>query len=137
MSDINNDLGDDFILRYTQRKRKAFIDELTKAGFPDDEKKQTIMLTALADMDRAALGNKRIGANERLAASDALVAHAITELANHYGGRNPFEGGNTFQSEVKTPDPHRLPEIQTVPGEKDIGITNDNFETLVAKFEDH
>lgn len=138
MSDIITDeqLSDDHILRYTQRKRRAFVDKLTEEGFPTDTKDCSVMLTALADMDRAALGNKRIGANERLAAADALVAHAITELSNQFGGQNPFEGGETFQGEGKRVEQDKLPTIDTVPGETDVGITNENFESLVSRFED-
>lgn len=131
-------LGDDFILRFTQRKRKAFVEEITRSGFPEDPKSQNVMLAALADMDRAALGNKRIGANERLAAADALVAHAITELANQFGSDNPFERGTTIQGEAKvTPDLEKLPAANPAPGETDIGISNETFDSLISRFEEN
>lgn len=132
----DEDMNDDHILRYTQRKRRAFVEKITEGGFPEDAKDRTVMLAALADMDRAALGNKRIGANERLAAADALVAHAISELSNKFGSVNPFEGGQTLEGAVQHPDPSRLPNVTPVPGETDIGLSNETFETLVSRFED-
>lgn len=132
----DEDVNDDHILRFTQRKRKAFIEQMTNEGFPEDPKSQTVMLAALADMDRAALGNKRIGANERLAAADALVAHAITELSSRFGSKNPFEGGATIEGQLHQPDPKQLPDPKPVPGETDIGLSNETFETLVSRFED-
>lgn len=130
----DDEINDDWILRYTQRKRREFVEEITNDGFPVERGDQAVMLTALSDMDRAALGNKRIGANERLAAADALVAQAINTLSNRFGSENPFEGGGG-QSSSATPDVGRLPEANAVPGETDIGISNETFETLVAKFE--
>jgi len=125
-------LTDDEILRYTQSTRKQFVEHLLRPGFPEEVKEQQIFLMALGDMDRAALGNKRIGANERQAAADVLVAKAIAQIATHQG--NPFESKSN-EVEIPQLDTKRLPEAKPVPGETDIGLCEGNYKSLMHDFD--
>lgn len=127
------EFSDDDILRYTQGIRKRFIDEQIQNGFSDDIKAQTILLTALADADRTALSNKKIGASEKVAASDRMVALAIARLRGQLGEVDPFEINE--DGKVPTIDLNELPPTNAVPGETDIGISNENYAQLIAKFD--
>lgn len=123
------EISDDDLMQFTQRTRKAFIQELITDGFPADPKDRMAMLTAMADMDRTALGNKRIGANERQAAADALVAQAMARFVEANGQNNPFEGNR--QGVLPEIRQELLPDDNAVPGETDIGITKESYETLM------
>ena len=126
-------LTDDMVLSFTQGTRKKFIAHLLANGFPEDTKEQHILLTSLADMDRVALGNKRIGVNEKQAAADVLVAKAIAQISAQYGQVNPFEG----QTQAFEPvyDLTRLPAPQPAPGETDIGLCEGNYKTLMELYD--
>lgn len=123
------ELTDDDIMRFTQGTRKRFIDKIIDKGFPADEDGQRILLSALSDMDRTALGNKRIGANEKQSAADVLVAKAITELSSRFGSSNPFEG-NKEPIEMVV-DATLLPEANPVPGETDIGVSTADYDSFM------
>lgn len=129
------ELTDDDIMRFTQGTRKRFVQELIQDNFPQDPKEQHVMLTAMADMDRAALGNKRIGANERQAAADALVARAIGEISNQFGSTNPFAARNGEERELPEYEASRLPNADPVPGETDVGISDQTYKEMSDKFD--
>lgn len=133
LAELGEVLSDDQIMQFTQGARKKFIHEIAKDDFPQDTKTQIVFLKALSDMDKAALGNKKIGAAERQTASDALVAKAIIEISNKFGERHPFE----VDDEGKLPviEHELLPPANPVPGETDIGLSSDNYESLVSRFD--
>lgn len=128
------EMTDDDIMNFTQGTRKAFVSHLIENKFPDDPKDQHVLLTALADMDRAALGNKRIGANEKQAAADKLVAQAIGQISNHFGSTNPFEAEGD-QGDLPDADMSRLPSANPVPGETDVGLSEQTYKEMADKFE--
>ena len=126
-------LSDDDIMRFTQGTRKRFVDEMMEGGFPKENKDRTTLLMALADMDRTALGNKRIGATERRSAADALVATTLSRLQDSLGERNPFEGKDTPLAHLPEINQALLPDADPVPGETDIGISNTDYDTLMKE----
>lgn len=127
------ELSDDDLIRFTQGTRKKFIEHLVKDGFPEEPKEQYVLLTAMADMDRTALGRKRIGASEKQSAADLLVARAITQIGEQFGDRHPFE--REGEGRAPTIEEDKLPDAEAVPGETDIGLSEENYESLVKKFE--
>ncbi|MBE0438347.1 MAG: hypothetical protein IBX57_01075 [Gammaproteobacteria bacterium] len=140
-SDDNNitSLTDDDLLKFTQSTRLKLVKSLhdPNGKLPSDPKEQRVLLTALSDMDKAALGNKKIGASEKQSASDALVAQAIAGLSSRFGSQNPFmdqapEGGTKIPS-IET---EKLPEVSPLPGETDIGLSTETYKTFSEKFED-
>lgn len=126
-------MTDDEILHYTLAKRRELIGVLTKGGVPTDPKDQRTLLTTLSDMDKVALGNKRIGASEKQSAADVLVATAISEISRRFETTDPFKGGNRL-SEVIV-DVEKLPDANLVPGETDVGLSTQSFKELINKFE--
>lgn len=136
MTDMSEpQLTDDEILHFTQRKRKAFLTHITQHGFPKEREDQQLMLGVLDSMDRSALGSKRIGAAEKLAGSDRLVAQAITDVVKHFGTRNPFEKEVMGMVADQKVDLALLPSVSPVPGELGIGLEVGDFNDFVKDFE--
>jgi hypothetical protein len=135
MSEIveTDELSDDDIMRFTQGTRKRLVGELIKEGLPEDKDGIEVLLHAMADMDRTALGNKRIGANEKQSAADIMVATAIAQISSQFGQQNPFEGNS--EKILPTYDQKRLPPANAVPGETDIGLSEENYDNLVKQFD--
>lgn len=73
-------VDDDEVLNYTHAVRKQLVEYLIEDGPPTDQKKQTVLLAALTDMDRAALSKKKIKVEEGLGSAQAQAAEAIAML---------------------------------------------------------
>ena len=134
MSDFNSttQFSDDQLLAITQNHRLEFLKTLLLDNqYPDDTKEQTILLTTLADIDRTALGNKRIGAKEKQSATDRLVAETIHQLIHKLDDMNPFESTETARSL----NPNTLPDPKPVPGEMEQGIPKDNYDDFIKRIE--
>ncbi|MNQ46581.1 hypothetical protein D3C85_604020 [compost metagenome] len=135
-------LTDDNILRFTQGQRKKLEAHLLANGWPTDEDAQGTLMTLWNDMDRQALGNKRIGAAEKLADSDKYVASVIADVVRKFGSNIPYENGATqvgqgllIEQYVES-EQGKLPRVEPVPGEMSIGTANMNFGDFVKAFED-
>ncbi len=136
MSDFT--MSDDNIIRLTQGQRKKLLDHYTEKGIPNSIEEQEALMKLLADMDRTALGNKRVKTDEKLAGTNELVAQAITDVIKHFGGKDPFANNTTgvIIDALPEPDVKLLPVANPVPGEMSIGIETHDFNDFVKKFED-
>ena len=134
---LNRPGTDDEVLRYTRGVRLDLVDELTKKGVPTDTKDQQTLLQTLSDMDRGALSNKKIGASEGIAEADRIVAVAIAQLNNQFGSQNPFErrSGTLIEGEVPRLDAGRMPEIELVEGETEIGLSAMTYNSFIEQVE--
>lgn len=116
---VQND--EDEILNYTQGLRRTFVDQITEKGarIPTDQDGANLMLNALNDMDRQALGRKRLKVDQNL--GDAMkqgAAIIATVFERMSAGPNPFRGEGRPVGVV--PDhPQELAAIELVPGELD------------------
>jgi hypothetical protein len=135
-------MSDEQVVSFTQGVRKKLITTITAGGdrMPTDKGEQMVLLAALGDMDRTALGKMKIGAKERQGAADRDAAMAIAHLTTKFGGRNPFEQGNLIEGEsvrVATPelDTTDLPALVLVDGETDQGISTQNYEEFMGSME--
>lgn len=126
-------LSDDDVLRFSQGIRKDLVTDMTKGGLPEDNKDRAMLLTALADMDRVAISNKRIGSQEKANGSNLLVAMAMAKLTENLGGKNPFETdvtpGRTLDADLE-----KIPDVETVEGEMHIGAEDNCYEEFMKKF---
>lgn len=134
-------LTDDNILRFTQGQRKKLEAHLLVNGWPNDKDSQDVLLKIYADMDRQALGNKRIGAAEKLADSDKYVASVIADVVKRFGSNIPYENGSTVATgllieQYVDEEKLKLPRADPVPGEMGIGTANMNFGDFVKAFEE-
>lgn len=127
-------LTDEDILRLTQGTRKRLLDDIIKNGIPTDKDERELLLSTLNDMDRTALGNKRIGAAEKMAGADRLVSEAIIRITSQFGTANPFQG-QTEAITIPSADVKQLPAANPVPGETGVGLELTNFDEFIDKFE--
>lgn len=148
MSDQNNkvisealDMNDEDIVSFTQRTRKKLVDQITGSGqnMPSEKGDQLVLLTALTDMDRTALGKMKIGAKERQGAADREAAAIIAKMFGTFGSSSPFEkkGELIEGTPVRAPqlEDSSLPPLTTVPGETDVGLSTENYEQFMQRME--
>jgi hypothetical protein len=130
-------MTDDDILRFTQGQRRKLEAHLLQNGWPQDADGQTQLMSLWNDMDRQALGNKRIGVEQKASEADRMIATVIADVAKRFGAQVPFaQGEGGLVIDHNPPDgAEMLPRISTVPGEMDIGIETQNFNDFVKKFE--
>lgn len=129
---------DDDRMGFTQSMRKKFIKDLTDNGnkIPDDKGDKALLLAALDGMDRTALANKKIGAQERQGAEDRNAALIIAKIASQgfNGTTNPFERpvieGEVIRNDLELDDSD-LPPLELAPGETGIGLETRNFEQFM------
>lgn len=128
-------LTDDEMLQYTQRIRRGFVDHTLENGFPSDPKEQAILLSAISDMDRTAIQNKRIGTDANQAEADRMAAMMIAKMSNQFNGADPFARGDGSAPvrEFPTIDETLLPEVTLVPGETEVGISELTYDELAAR----
>lgn len=132
--------SDDDHIAYTQGLRHQLIEDMTEKGasLPKDPEAQTILLRALADMDRTALSNKKIGSKERTAAADREAALIAARVIGNLGFKSPFErpiegtATPTQSPELKDGD---LPEIELVPGETEVGVSTMGYDEFMSRME--
>lgn len=132
----HEDFTDDDILKYTQRARKALVDDIIKGGPPNDPKDRSAMLQALSDMDQTAINNKRLGAQQKTADADREALMVISRLRQQMGAANPFKADKENDARVIEADYERLPEPDPVDGEMGIGLDSTNYDEFMDKFED-
>lgn len=148
MSDDNNrviseaaDMTDEDIVSYTQRTRKRLVDHITGCGnnMPSDKGEQMVLLAALGDMDRTALGKMKIGAKERQGNADREAAMIIAKLGATYGSKSPFERkDDVIEGEVVEPpklEDSNLPPLMVVPGETEVGLSTENYDQFMQRME--
>ena len=136
--DLDNVLTDDDILAFTQRKRKELVNHITSEGMPSDPKDRATLLQALSDMDTTAVNNKKLGAQQKTAEADRVASMAIERFFDSMGNRNPFKGnaeGIDPATVVRSVDENQLPSPDAAPGETDTGISNENYESFMGRFD--
>lgn len=129
------ELSDDDVLAYTQRARRALVENLIEGGMPDDPKERTALLRALADMDQTAIDKKRLGAQQKTADADRTAALLIARMKQTLGDSNPFMASSEREIEVSF-DETRIPDVEPVKGETDIGISSESYTEFMDKYED-
>lgn len=136
--DVNEiELTDDAVLRYSQQVRHKLVGEMIANGMPTDKGDRMVMLTALADMDRTALGNKKIGAKEKNTAATQLAAEIFTQLMGKLGDRSPFavDAIEGEYREVPMLQAEALGPTEMSPGETEIGVADENYDAFMRRME--
>lgn len=131
-------MSDDDVLVYTQGLRKTLITEMTKDGMPGEKGDRMVLLAALGDMDRSALGNKKIGAKERAGQADRQAALLIAAMTGQLGNKSPFEivpEAGQAEGQIPELDVSGLQELTLAPGETEIGLSTIGFEDFMTKVE--
>ncbi len=131
----NNELNG--VLQYTDDLRRGLINHMVPGGqFPVDPKSQKVLLNALSDMDKAALGKARLKQEDKNADKDRAIASALLATVQGFGNTNPFQAGGVMSTAAGL-DATQLP-IPTFtpnPGETDVGIKDEDYQTFNEKWE--
>src|SRR5574343_533771 len=118
-------------LDYTQGIRKRLVDELTKDHLPVDKDSRITLLATLSDMDKQTLTMKKINTDDKNAGIDRKVSLLLAKY-NASATRDQFahsgDGG-------EIPDPNLDPLDAVAEGEMAIGISSENVQSFMEKFE--
>lgn len=130
-------MSDDEVLDYTQLQRRKFIRHFTSNGeqLPTDPKDAKVLLTALSDMDRTALGKKRIKSDEEIAKMNAQSVDAIAAEVRRTMGDRYRADPNGETRPAPTVDESTLPPLETLEGEMAIGDTSETHEAFQERYE--
>lgn len=127
---------DDDIIARNQGIRLKLINHLTEDGkVPEDIKEKFLLLQALSDGDRTAIQNKKIGSSEKQGAADRQAALVIAKMSREFGAISPFERQSGDSVESKALDSSRIPDVLLVPGETDIGLPTDTYDSFMQRME--
>lgn len=127
-------LTDDAVLDYTQRLRRKYVDTVTNGGveMPTDVKEAKVLLTALADMDKTAMGKKRLRSEEEQSSQSAqAIAELAAQVAKSIGAnRNiPMDGVRAApQLDDSGMDP-----LKIVEGETEVGVKSETYEAFEGR----
>lgn len=126
-------VNEDTILAYTHDKRKSIVTQLlAKPDTLNDPDQTKIVLSALKDMDTAALGRKRIKVEEKASLNQEATAGLIARLLAATSSIKPYQSDipSNKAAPVLGAD---IPEPVLVIGETSvIGATQQSYETFVA-----
>lgn len=138
MTAVTFEMSDDDVLDYVQGQRKRVADMLTKDGIPEDRDNLEVLLTTLDGMGRTALGKKKVKSEENGNKNTLAAIEAMQLLGKQFGNTNPFlKDVNQAPGIEQVVELDRLPQITTVEGEKDIGISANTYEDFIRERADH
>ncbi len=137
-ANLDSVINDDEVLDFTQIIRRKFVSTVTDQGtkMPTDPKEAKVLLSALADLDKTALGKKRLKLdkemNETNAQTIAAIAAEVKASAMLFGGNQPAA---TAPRPAPVFDDSQLPPLQTVDGEMDIGTKSESYDNFKSRYE--
>jgi len=131
----NEAMTDDQVLVYTQHTRKQIVQTLMKNNqVPTDRSEQSLLVAALDGMDRAALGNKRIKADEKTAQGISGAASVVANLLNQIGSMT--KQSLVIDNLVPVEPPllgREIPDPVLVPGELDTNCPQLDYASFVSQ----
>lgn len=119
---VVSDLTDEELFRYTQNKRLALVDEMTAHKMPTDTSEQSILLSALNDLDKQVVTRQKLKLEEKAVDAASSMADTMDFLYKNFGNHSPLEREITGEvtRNVDLPD-GPLTDVKLVEGELDIG----------------
>lgn len=124
---------EDIDLAYTRRLRMKLIDDMTANGkMPDDNKDRITLLAALNDMDRAALGSKKIKSDQGIANMQAQAAQLLATMFNDPNVKKIGVAVEGAVREIPTIDDLDIA-VDVKPGELDINPTQESYDSFTKR----
>ena len=136
--ELNGDNELNGTLQYTDDNRRGLVNKMVAGGeYPIDPHSQKVLLTALSDMDKAALGKARLKQDDKNADKDRAIASALLATVQGFGNTNPFRAGESGVP-VAGLDASQLPipAFAPNPGETDVGIKDEDYQTFAEKWDE-
>lgn len=125
---------DDQKLAYTDRIRRGFIDTAVKEGvFTKGERAdKALVLQALNDVDRSALTNKRIKADENAGEVNARAAVLVAGVIERLG-HTAMRMEHPVPGRTAPSLPTDLPSVVLVPGETETAAAPMTYKSFMAE----
>lgn len=126
-------MTDEQQLLYTQKIRRGYIDEAVRGNVLQTGERgdKALVLQALNDMDRQALTNKRIKADETNGAATAQAANIVASMLERMGSsamREPVPVVGVVSPSL----PDSIPAPVLVPGETEVGAAPLTYKTFMS-----
>ena len=135
--EINDDKDLNGVLQYTDDIRRGLINKMVAGGeYPIDPKSQKVLLTALSDMDKTALGRARLKQDDKNADKDRAIASALLSTVQSFGNANPFRADTARGENGINTEQLAIPKFEPNPGETDVGIKDEDYQSFADKWED-
>lgn len=136
-------LNDEQTLQYTQGVRRKLVDAIVADGqMPAETKDRMTLLATLDGMDRAALAVKKIESKEKTSSADRDAQLVIAAMGRQMGGvsplrRDPSRPLTDEERAAAAPafDDSSMEPLDIRPGETEIGISQENSEAFLQRFE--
>lgn len=129
----HNELNDDVVIKFTQKVRKKLVDVIIQDGMPVTTDDRAQLLTALDGLSKTAIQNKRLGVEEASNENTKAAQLAVSKLLGAFGEMNPFLKTIPTVNSAPTPALDQLPVVEVVPGEVEVGVQQNNFNTFIAE----
>ena len=114
----------------TQGIREQIVQGLTEGGMPRDNETTSLLLGALNDMDRTAIGVMRVNVASKTNDLNEQALAIADRLSQNIG--NPFVG-RTVSDGSNIPQPgERVIDFTPVPGHTQIGTETQNYDEFMA-----
>lgn len=126
-------IQDDMAIDFAQSMRKEMVTQLMQTGLPVDNNDRNTILRALEGMTSTALSNKRLKTDKEISSEQAKAKAILGEVFKMVGNKNPFVAENTQDRKLEIPD-RLVDDFTPVPGEMDIGVSPENFESFADKY---
>lgn len=129
MSEIVLKENEEDDLDFVRGIRKDLIKSIVKRGMPEDIKDRSILLTALADMDRTSLGKKKIKSDEGISNTQLMAAKIAADIFTNNDVKMlmiPKVPGTVQVLDVDIPD------ASLVFGELGIGSAKLNYDEFLS-----
>jgi hypothetical protein len=123
---------EDDVIVYTQQKREMVVDHLMKTGVPEDTAQLSLLLGALSDMDRTALGSKRLRVDDKAVSTAQQAAHLIGEVLQRIPLARPYEAEIPIDREIPVLPDH-LTDIKLVEGEVSQIQSNETHDEFIKR----
>lgn len=123
---------EDSILAFTHGKRKEIVTALTNKGVPDDNAQVSLLLSTLKDMDHSALVRKRIKTDEKAIDRESEAAQVYATLLAKGQIKGLYET-HVIENRVIPTLGNDIPNPVLVPGETDIGVSVETYDTFMEK----
>lgn len=125
-------ITDDGAIEFSQLVRKDIVNKLMAEGALDDNNSINTVLRALEGMSSTALSNKRMKTDKEISSEQSKAKTILGEVYKLMGNKNPYESEVATNRQLDIPD-QLCSDFKQVPGETDIGVSVENFDSFAKK----
>jgi hypothetical protein len=128
---MSDQSSEDIDLAFTQDVRRRLVNKLTENNsVPTETKEQAILLNALADMDRQALGVKKIKSDEGIGNKQVAAASILMQLFNDPNIKNVGRGQRS--GDIPVLDSSIVPD-NIVDGELETTASTESYDSFTKR----